>query len=202
MDIFIERVTTGDDRDAMLEVWAQVFEREMGITLAPGEVADNGRGAHLLARLGPGGPAVGTLSVVDTSDDLRLRESYNLGFDAGTLSARFMHLAVLRPFRGMNIPLMMALEAHRHVIAPGRYDYTWLLFDAERAPMSFLSRRLGFTPKADVFVSEYGSRCPLVRDERAEESARAVRRAEDFISRSRAPVSPTALSAAPGALAL
>lgn len=200
MDIFIERVTSGSDREAMLEVWAQVFEREMGIALTPGEVADNGHSAHLIARLGPGGIAVGTLSVVDTSDDLRLQESYNLSFDAGALSARFMHLAVLRPFRGMNIPLMMTLEAHRRVIASRRYDYTWLLFDAERAPTSFLSRRLGFTPKADVFISEYGRRCPLVRDERAAESARAIQRAEEFISRSSAPGSPPVLVPVPSAL--
>jgi hypothetical protein len=98
-----------------------------------------------------------------------------------------MHLAVLRSFRGRNVPLMMALEAHRHFIAPGGYDYTWLLFDAERAPGSFLSRWLGFTPRADIFVSEYGRRCPLVRDERAEESAAALRRAARFLEQSGAP---------------
>lgn len=183
MDIIIEPVANGEDEAAMLEVWAQVFGSEMGIRLAPGEVSGGGNSSHLLARLGAGGEPVGTLSVVDTSGDRELQEGYNLGFDAGARSARFMHLAVLRPFRGLSIPLMMALVAHRRIIVPRRYDYVWLLFDAERAPTSFLARHLGFAPKEGVFVSEYGRRRPLVRDERPPEAARAIREAEQYLKR-------------------
>jgi len=182
VSIFIEQVRGGADRAAMLEVWAEVFGRELGITPAPAWA--DGSDSHLLARLGPGGEPVGTLSVVDTSDDRRLQESCRLGFGEGARCARFMHLAVTRPFRGRNVPLLMALEAHRLFVAPRGYDYTWLLFDAERARASFLSRWLGFEPRADVFASEYGRRCPLVRDERAEESAAALRRAARFLEQS------------------
>ena len=122
--------------------------------------------------------------MIDTSGDERLHESHNLGFEPGARAARFTYLAVLRPLRGRNIPLMMMLEAHRLFVTPRQYDYTWLLFDAARASTSFLTRLLGFTPKADIFVSEYGRRCPLVKDEHAEEAAQALRLAEQFLKRS------------------
>lgn len=88
---------------------------------------------------------------------------------------------MLKPYRGMNIPLMLMLEAHRRIIIPGDFDYTWLLFDVVRAPTSFLCRRLGFTLVADTFVSEYGCRCPLVRDERMSQAREAVERAEQYL---------------------
>jgi ribosomal protein S18 acetylase RimI-like enzyme len=181
VEILIEQVTGDEDERAMLEVRGEVFGREMGIRLGPEGAREGGKISHLLARAYPGREAVGTLSVVDTSGDRRLHESHNLGFGPGARAARFMHLAVLRPFRGRNIPSMMMLEAHRRFVAPLGYDFTWLLFDAERAPASFLSRLLGFTPRPDVFVSDYGRRCPLVRDERAEEAVRAIRRAEQLL---------------------
>lgn len=56
--------------------------------------------------------------------------------------------------------------------------------DAERAAGSFLARWLGFAPRTEVFVSEYGCRCPLVRGERGEEAAAALRRAARFLEQS------------------
>ena len=190
MEILIEHVTDEKNARAMLEVRRQVFEREMGIRLAPDGARGDGKISNLVARIYPSRLAVGTLSVIDTSGDEQLHEGHNLGFAPGGRAARFTHLAVLRPFRGMNIPLVMMLEAHRLFVAPRRYDYTWLLFDAERAPTSFLTRLLGFTPKADTFVSEYGRRCPLVRDERAEEAAQILRLAEQLLKRSGALYAP------------
>jgi hypothetical protein len=184
VEVLIEEVAGGENERAMMEVRRQVFERELGIRLAPDEGRCGGEVSHLLALTYPGRRAVGTLSVMDTSGDERLHESHNLGFEPGARAARFTHLAVLRPLRGRNIPVMMMLEAHRLFVAPRRYDYTWLLFDAARAPASFLTRLLGFIPKADIFVSEYGSRCPLVRDERSEEAARALHLAEQFLKQS------------------
>jgi hypothetical protein len=200
MKIVIEPVNGEEAEAAMWQVRREVFEREMGIQLAPPGLSDRNVVAHLLARTHPGRRAVGTLSVVDTSGDRRLHDGHNLGFEPGARAARFTHLAVLRPLRGRHIPLMMMLEAHRLFVAPGGYDYTWLLFDAERAPASFLTRLLGFTPKADVFVSEYGRRCPLVRDERAEESRRTIRLAEQFLKRSGVPYVPWASDGARCAL--
>ncbi len=77
----------------------------------------------------------------------------------------------------------MMLEAHRSAIVPGGFDYTWLLFDAGKAGTSFLSRQLGFTLLPQTFVSEYGCRCPLVRNERTHEATRAIRTAESYLER-------------------
>ena len=176
MNIIIEQIATSEDVAAMLEIRRQVFEREMGIVL-PGEPAPD-EIAHWLARLDQSREAVGTLSVVDTSRQYQLHESLGLTFDREARVARFTHLAVLKPYRGMNIPLAMMLEAHRCVIVPGQFDFTWLLFDVEKAARSFLSQQLGFTFLPQTFVSEYGCRCPLVRNERTPEAKRTIRKAE------------------------
>jgi len=181
MDICIEEIANSEDVAAMVQVWQQVFEREMGIALpkdsAPGNIS------HWLARLKQSREVVGTLSVVDTSGRHELHNSLGLGFDPQARVARFTHLAVLKPFRGLNIPLAMMLEAHHRVIVPGKFDYTWLLFNVEKAANSFLSRQLGFTLLSQTFVSEYGCRCPLIRDERSPEAARAIRTAESYLER-------------------
>ena len=198
MDIVIERIANSEDIAAMFEVWKQVFEREMGITLPQDSTRENV--SHWLARLEHSRQAIGTLSVVDTSGEYQLHESLGLGFDRQARVARFTHLAVRKPFRGMNIPLAMMLEAHRSVIVPGQFDHTWLLFDVEKAGRSFLARQLGFTLLPQTFVSEYGCRCPLVRNERTAEAARAIRQAESHLERrhvgafSRPAQSPLALS--------
>jgi hypothetical protein len=129
MDIVIERIANSEDMAAMLEVWKQVFEREMGITLPQ----DSTRGdvSHWLARLEHSWQAIGTLSVVNTTGADQLHDSLGLRFDPQARVARFTHLAVLKHYRGMNIPLAMMLEAHRSVIVPGQFDHTWLLVDVE-----------------------------------------------------------------------
>lgn len=186
MGILVGAVTDADGESAMRRIRREVFERELGIRRVPPDMSDATAVGHVLARTHPGGEAVGAMTVLHTNGDGKLYAGYNLGFEPGARAARFTHLAVLKPFRGQDIPLMMALEAHRLFVEPGGYDYTWLLFDAERAATSFLSRWLGFTPRPEVFVSEYGHRCPLVRDERAGEAAAALRRAALFLERSEA----------------
>lgn len=181
MDIVIEEIANSEDVAAMFEVWKQVFEREMSITLP--QEQEPGNISHWLARLKQSRQVIGTLSVVDTSGRHQLHDSLGLGFDSQARVARFTHLAVLKHFRGLNIPLAMMLEAHHSVIVPGRFDYTWLLFDVEKAANSFLSRQLGFTLLPQTFVSEYGCRCPLVRNERTHEAARVIRTAESYLKR-------------------
>jgi hypothetical protein len=179
MEISIEQIQNSDDSAAMLDVWQQVFEREMGIMLPHDSTTANT--SHWLARLAKSREAVGTLSVVNTSGQHRLHESLGLGFEPKARVGRFTHLAVLKPYRGMNIPLALMLEAHRSVIVPGDFDYTWLLFDVGKAAKSFLSRQLGFTLLPQTFVSEYGCRCPLVRNERTHSATRAIREAESHL---------------------
>ena len=179
MDIVIKQIASNEDVSDMLEVWEQVFEREMGITL-PRDSA-NGHVSHWLARSALSRKAVGTLSVVDTSDQHQLHDSLGLGFDPQARVARFTHLAVLKPYRGRQIPLAMMLEAHRSVIVPGQFDHTWLLFDVEKATRSFLSRQLGFKPLPQTFVSEYGCRCPLIREEHTPEAELFIQQAEQYL---------------------
>ena len=200
MEVVIKQIETSEDEAAMLEVWKQVFEREMGIELPQDDASS--KVSHWLARLEQGREPVGTLSVVDTSGRHELHDSLALGFVPGARVARFTHLAVLKRYRGRNIPLTMMLEAHRSVIVPRQFEYTWLLFDVEKATRSFLSRQLGFKPLPQTFVSEYGCRCPLVREEHTPEAELFIQQAERYlrqcesvyaltgVSRARASLSP------------
>jgi hypothetical protein len=187
MEIVVEQVTDDANVDAFMRIRQKVFEREMGIKLAPWGSSENGHATYLLARVGPDKEPVGSLCVIDTSDNHLLHESFGLKFDPEARVARYTHLAVLKPYRGMNIPLAMMLEAHRSVIVPRQFHYTWLLFDVERAPNSFLSRLLGFTALPDTFVSEYGCRCPLVRDERAPHARQSIGQAGEYLRRVKHP---------------
>lgn len=200
MDILIKKIESSEDDTAMLEVWKQVFEREMGIVL-PHDVASSNT-SHWLARLERSREPVGTLSVVDTSDQHELHDSLALGFDPGARVARFTHLAVLKRYRGRNIPLAMMLEAHRSVIVPRQFDYTWLLFDVEQATRSFLSRQLGFKPLPQTFVSEYGCRCPLVREEHTPEAELIIQHAERYLRQCESVYALTGMSRARDSLSL
>lgn len=181
MEIIVEQVTNDSGVDAIMRIRHQVFEREMGIKLALSSPSENGHATYLLARMGPDKEAVGSLCVTDTSDDHLLHKEFGLEFEPQARVARYTHLAVVKPYRGMNIPLAMMVKAHHGVIVPRQFDYTWLLFDVERAGNSFLSRRLGFMRLPETFVSEYGCRCPLVRDERAPYARQAIRQAEEHL---------------------
>jgi hypothetical protein len=202
MEVTVQQVTTDEDLEAVLRIRDRVFLREMGIRLAPKVASENGHVVHLIARGGPNREPVGSLSVIDTSESDQLHEGFGLKFEARSRVARYTHLAVLKPYRGMNVPLAIMIEAHRCVIVPRQFEYTWLLFDVERAANSFLSRRLGFTPMPETFVSKYGCRCPLVRDERTLRSAQFIARAESYLAQRQslnAPIDAPRARYAPGA---
>ena len=181
MRITTTQVSTSADTAAMLFIRRAVFEHEMGIKLDSLRPSENGHVTYLLARVGPNQEPVGCLCVLDTTNNHQLHEELGLKFDPQARVARYTHLAVLKSYRGMNIPLAMMLEAHRSVIVPRRFDYTWLLFDVERAAGSFLSRQLGFILLPQTFVSEYGRRCPLVRDENVPQAQHVIDQAEKYL---------------------
>jgi hypothetical protein len=83
----------------------------------------------------------------------------------------------------------MMLEAHRRWIGPDQFDYTWLLFDADRAASSAICRLLAFTASVRVFSSEYGRSRALVRVERTPQAEQAIRQAELYLEHSAAPLS-------------
>jgi len=117
MEIMAEQVTNDEDVEAIMQIREQVFVRELGITLAPSSASENGWATFLLARVGPDKEPAGSLCVIDTSHDRQLHESFGLKFESKARVARYTHLAVLKPYRGLNIPLVMMLEAYRRVIA-------------------------------------------------------------------------------------
>jgi hypothetical protein len=81
--------------------------------------------------------------------------------------ARYTQLAVLRPYRGMNIPLQLVAEARRRFVVPEGFDYTWLLYNAQHARSSSFCSQLNFEASAAVFDTEYGPSRVLTRSERA-----------------------------------
>jgi hypothetical protein len=181
MKIIIETATDELEMAALRRVRSRVFTQELGLVLPP-LTNDAAATFHLLARAGAGGEAVAALSVVETSGDDELHGRYGLAFPPGARVARYTQLAVLRPFRGLHLPLRLIVEAQRRFIAPGFFDYTWLLFDAERAASSQLCRWLAFAPGAPSFTTEYGRSRVLLRDEAAPQARAALRRTAEFVA--------------------
>lgn len=184
MEIVIKPATSDEDRDAMARIRQEVFEREWGLSLAQLRTYDETIALHLLALAEPGGNPVAALTVVDTSGDRQLHESYGLSFAPQTRAARYTQLAVLKPYRGIDIPVRMILEAHHRFVVPGRFDYTWLLFDARRAVSSSLCQWLAFSASERAFASEYGFSRSLLRDESAPPCKQAIRRVERYFGQS------------------
>jgi hypothetical protein len=184
MEIVIKPATSNEDIDAMFRIRREVFEREWGIALAQLRTYDETSALHLLARVEPGGNPVAALTVVDTSGDRQLHERYGLSFAPQTRAARYTQLAVLKPYRGLDIPVRMILEAHHRFVVPNRFDYTWLLFDARRAASSSLCQWLAFSASEQAFASEYGFSRLLVRDESAPRCKQALRRVERYFGQS------------------
>jgi hypothetical protein len=102
---------------------------------------------------------------VETTGNKGLHRRFGIAFYEGTQVARYTQLAVLKPFRGMKIPAQLILEARRRFVAPRRFAYTWLLFDADHAKGSSLCTVLGFKADSRTIQTEYGSSRVLVRDE-------------------------------------
>jgi hypothetical protein len=184
MAITIEPLKSRQDELAVQHIRSQVFEIEMGIALPRIDLAPGGRALHLLARVGRDADPAGVLSIVDTTGEAELLSTYGVHLGAGAKLARYTQLAVLRAYRGMSIPIMMMLEAHRRFVEPERFSHTWLLFDAERASSSFLCRRLSFTPMDPIVLSEYGKTRALVREEDEPYSKQALIDARHYVEES------------------
>ena len=180
--MIIEMATSKEDLLSMRRIRQQVFEHEMGLTLPPLSVPEGVAAAHVIARVELTGEPVAALTVVDTTNDVDLCERYGLCLRPEARTARYMQLAVSKPYRGMNLPLMLILEAHRRFVEPGEFTHTWLLFDAKRAANSSLCRRLGFSASERAFHSQFGVRRILVRDERSAFCAQALRQTRQYLA--------------------
>jgi hypothetical protein len=180
--MIIEMATSKEDMLSMRRIRQQVFEYEMGLPLPALSVPEGLAAAHVIARAELTGEPVAALTVVDTTNEVDLREQYGLFLYPDARTARYTQLAVIKPYRGMNLPLMLILKAHDHFVAPGEFTHTWLLFDAKRAANSLLCARLGFSASERVFHSQLGITRILVRDERSAFCEQALRQTQQYLA--------------------
>jgi len=183
VEITVSSVTNEEDELKMLNLRKEVFKNELGLVFDCLNGLSRKQGQHLLAHTDPHRVAVACLSLVDTSDDHELHRCYGLNFAPQARIARYTQLAVAKPYRGLGIPLMLFLEVHRRYVVAKRFDYTWLLYKAERAANSSFCQLLDFIPSDERFQSEWGYSRVLLRDEFAEHSAIVIRRAERHLQR-------------------
>ena len=170
MNTWIEAIESAAQESAAAHIRHEVFGREWNCKVEAPTSGHPGKALHLLASIGPHGEPAATLSVVDTTGDTGLHERFGLPFDGSTRAARYTQLAVLKPYRGLNIPLALIVEARRRLVSPGRFEYTWLLFHSERAKSSSLCRLLAFNASDQTFRTEYGRMRVLVKNERSAEA--------------------------------
>jgi hypothetical protein len=180
--MIIEIATSEEDLSSMRRIRRQVFECEMGLALPALSASEGVAAAHLIARAELTGEPVAALTVVDTTNEPDLCGRYGLCLRPNARTARYTQLAVVKPYRGMNLPLMLILKAHYHFVVPGGFTHTWLLFDAERAANSSLCAHLGFSAGERVFHSQFGVNRLLVRDERSAFCEQAIRQTQQYLA--------------------
>jgi GNAT superfamily N-acetyltransferase len=165
------------------EIRAEVFQDAWTRILEGPRFQDVGRYLDLVARVESTGEPVGVMAVVETTGNTSLHASFGLPFRLDHPSARYTQLAVLKPYRGMDIPLRLIMEAKRRFVHPAGIRYTWLLFDGDRTSTScFLCRGLGFQAGARTYRSEYGRVRVLSRDEMRPTASEADLIAQDYLS--------------------
>jgi hypothetical protein len=161
----IEPVMTSSAAAAAAYVREQVFAREQHLAVPPIALQSASESLTLIASAGTPAEPVAALSVIETSGEHDLHSRLKLLFPPGARVARFAQLAVLKPYRGLNLPARLILEARRRFVEPRCIDYTWLLFDARRAASSPFCKALGFRASAEIFATEYGLSRVLLRPE-------------------------------------
>jgi GNAT superfamily N-acetyltransferase len=163
MNIRIEAANTNQQWAEMLGIRAQVFNIEFGYSLRPLPGPGKTGVWHFLAR--DGHDAVGTLSVVETTGDRQVHQSYRLSFGQNDRIARYAQLAILRPYRKRGIFEMLIETAQSTVIRPNGFSVAWLLYPASHARSSVLTQLLGFTAEAPLLTTEFGGCRALIRRE-------------------------------------
>jgi len=191
MELLYEVARTDEQVAAIRYVRREVFEREWGLKLPQLQAESSVECHHLLARVGPHGDPVAALSVVATGES-NLHRTFGLNFEPGARVARYTQLAVVKPYRGLNIPLGLILCAIRSFVRPGGFRYTWLLFNADRAAGSPLCKLHGFAVSFRRYLTEHGVQRVLARDECSPDSERLNDQAEEYIRffRRRGPATP------------
>jgi hypothetical protein len=180
--MIIEMATSEEDLLSMRRIRRQVFEYEMGLALPALSAPEGAAAAHLIARAEATGAPVAALTVVETTNETDLCGRYGLWLHPSARTARYTQLAVVKPYRGINLPLMLILKAHYHFVVPGGFTHTWLLFDAKRAANSSLCAHLGFSVSERVLHSQFGVTRLLVRDEQSAFCEQAIRQTQQYLA--------------------
>src|SRR5262249_779510 len=155
--------TTDKQWAEMQDIRNQVFTVERGYSFThlsgPGEAGV----WHFLAR--DGRAAVATLSVIETTGNRQVHQRYRLQFADDERIARYAQLAILKAYRKRGIFEVLIQTAQSSVIRPNGFAAGWLLYPAEHANSSLLTRSLGFTAEDPLLSTEFGSCHVLIRRE-------------------------------------
>jgi hypothetical protein len=82
----------------------------MQLQARPPSLPMSGQRIDLIARVERSGDPVAVLTVVDTTGDAALHERFGLPFSTQDRTARYTQLAVLKPYRELDIPLKLITE--------------------------------------------------------------------------------------------
>jgi hypothetical protein len=165
MKFVIEPVTDTLAAARAAYIREEVFGREWNLRVPPVAARNGCEMLTLIARPESQSEPAAVLTVIETTGNQDLHRSLGLMFHERTRIARYMQLAVLKQYRGLNLPVHLVLEARSQFVAPKRIDYTWMLFDAERAQSSSFCRLLGFRASSETFYTEYGCSRVLLRND-------------------------------------
>jgi hypothetical protein len=181
MKIKLEAVSNIEREAEAARVRREVFGTDWAIELSRTAANDFTRPNQVIARVLPDDEVVATVTILDTTGNAALHQKYGLPFGAFDRVARYTHMAVLKPYRGLNLPLYMLLEARQLYIIPGGFTHTWLLFQADRALSSTFCTTLGFSAATQVVHGEQGRCRVLMRDEKSHEAHVADMQARCFL---------------------
>jgi hypothetical protein len=170
MKIRMEAVTNIGQEVAAARVRREVFGTEWAIELSRIARDELSRAKQLIVRVLPDDEVVATVAILDTTGNRILHEKYEVPFSSSERVARYTHMAVLKPYRGLNLPLHMLLEARQLFIIPGGFTCTWLLFPAEMAMSSTFCTTLGYSASARIVNGEQGRSRVLLRNEKSQEA--------------------------------
>jgi GNAT superfamily N-acetyltransferase len=172
MQFTVRPVSTPADQRELTLLHRAIVQGEFGGS-PPAPLLHDPAGSvmHFIARAGgDDGPAVGSLTVVETSHDEVARRAFSLPVPTGVSSAFYTCVAVVPEYRGLGLPVRLLLEARKGFVEPRRIRYTWLLYDAARAESTRLCRIMNYRPLPGV-VNDLGRPCRvLFREEPSFES--------------------------------
>jgi hypothetical protein len=184
MKIRIEPVTSLEQEAAAAWVRRQVFGTEWATELCRMAPDERPRASQLIARVLPDDEVVATLTLIGTTGNHALHDKYELPFNGADRVGRYTQMAVLKPYRGLNLPLYLLLEARRLFVV-GNFTHTWLLFRADRAITSRFCRMLDFSASSHIVQGEEGPCRVLLRAERTHRADLADLQTRRFLDKVR-----------------